>query len=376
MRNVAISVGVLVLILVIWVATRKPPSIDDELGKLPTDERQALETITAAVGLTPAQLRPVGAGVLQYNPKAVAVQDGHVVELRLGDAPIKQLDAISRLSGLRVLWLDGSQLASLQGIGALKALRTLNLSRSKLTSLSDVAGHPSLERLNLAQCGLSSVADLRDLPKLEELDLSGNQLADVGPLAALPVLTAIDLTGNPIKALPSNAPARWKVKSDMAAAAAPAGSNVKKPDNWADALPKANGQAQKLSRQGQVTGKDDFKVDGAIQSLQGAVQVFGIPGTRNASGDDTVLEIEVQSGKVRGYLRHSVEDSSALLGRRHGFVYGEASPGKPGRVVGILTRLNGSQFGIERPFEFVIESLEGEATGITFKLHRNPKSAP
>lgn len=376
MRNVAISVGVLVLILVIWVATRKPPSIDDELGKLPTDERQALETITAAVGLTPAQLRPVGAGVLQYNPKAVAVQDGHVVELRLGDAPIKQLDAISRLSGLRVLWLDGSQLASLQGIGALKALRTLNLSRSKLTSLSDVAGHPSLERLNLAQCGLSSVADLRDLPKLEELDLSGNQLADVGPLAALPALTAIDLTGNPIKALPSNAPARWKVKSDMAAAAAPAGSNVKKPDNWADALPKANGQAQKLSRQGQVTGKDDFKVDGAIQSLQGAVQVFGIPGTRNASGDDTVLEIEVQSGKVRGYLRHSVEDSSALLGRRHGFVYGEASPGKPGRVVGILTRLNGSQFGIERPFEFVIESLEGEATGITFKLHRNPKSAP
>ncbi len=373
MRNVAISVGVLVLILVIWVATRKPPSIDDELGKLPADERQALETITAAVGLTPAQLRPVGAGVLQYNPKAVAVQDGHVVELRLADVPIKQLDAVSRLSGLRVLWLDGSQLASLQGIGALKALRTLNLSRSKLTSLSDLAGHPSLERLNLAQCGLSSVADLRDLPKLEELDLSGNQLAEVGSLLTLPVLTAIDLTGNPIKALPSNAPARWKVKSDMAAAAAPAGSNVKKPDNWADALPKANGQAQKLSRQGQVTGKDDFKVDGAIQSLKGAVQVFGIPGTRNASGDDTVLEIEVQSGKVRGYLEHSVVDSSALLGRRHGFVYGEATPGKPGRVVGMLTRLNGSQFGIERPFEFVIESMEGDATGITFKLHRNPK---
>ena len=148
---------------------------------------------------------------------------------------------------------------------------------------------------------------------------------------------------------------------------------MKKPDNWADALPKANGQAQKLSRQGQVTGKDDFKVDGAIQSLKGAVQVFGIPGTRNASGDDTVLEIEVQSGKVRGYLEHSVVDSSALLGRRHGFVYGEATPGKPGRVVGMLTRLNGSQFGIERPFEFVIESMEGEATGITFKLHRNPK---
>ena len=39
----------------------------------------------------------------------------------------------------------------------------------------------------------------------------------------------------------------------------------------------------------------------------------------------------------------------------------------------MLTRLNGSQFGIERPFEFVIESMEGEATGITFKLHRNPK---
>ena len=37
MRNVAISVGVLLVALVIWVATRKPLSIDEELGKLPAD---------------------------------------------------------------------------------------------------------------------------------------------------------------------------------------------------------------------------------------------------------------------------------------------------------------------------------------------------
>ena len=48
MRNVAISVGVLVLALVVWVATRKPLSIDEELGKLPPDERQALEAIASS----------------------------------------------------------------------------------------------------------------------------------------------------------------------------------------------------------------------------------------------------------------------------------------------------------------------------------------
>ncbi len=369
MRNVAISVGVLVLILVIWVATRKPPSIDDELGKLPADERQALESITASAGVTPAQLRPVGAGVLQYNPKAVAVQDGHVVELRLGDAPIKQLDAISRLSGLRVLWLDGSQLASLQGIGALKALRTLNLSRSKLTSLSDLAGHPSLERLNLAQCGLSSVADLRDLPKLEDLDLSGNQLADVGPLAALPALTAIDLTGNPIKALPSSAPARWKVKSDMSASGAvPADHNVTKPDNWVDTLPKPTGEPKLGAISGQVTNLS-WEVSGSVPALKGVVKINRIPGNEEIGGGNTTLELSVTSGRVRAYLESAIADPSKMLGRRVGYIYTEATPGKPGKLVGTLRSFGPGNYGNARAYELTIESLDGEASGINYKLY-------
>lgn len=372
MKNVAISVGVLVLALVVWVATRKPLSIDDELGKLPPDERQALDAIASAAGLTANQLRPVGPGVLEYNPKAVAISEGHIVELRIADAPIQSLDAVSRLVGLRALWLDGTQLASLKGIAALSSLKTLNVSRTPLQSVAGLSGHPALVRLNLSKCAISSVAELRDLANLTTLDLSGNKLTDASSLTTLPQLAELDLTGNPLTALPSPLPTRWKVKSDVAQAA-PADGNAAKPANWVDKHPKANGDAQKVSQKGQVTSKDNFTVDGTMGSLKGAVKVFGIPGVGNASGDNTLLEIEVQSGRVRGYLEHSFADSTALLGRRHGFVFGEATPGKPGKVVGMLTRLNGSQFGLERPFEFVIESVDGEATGITFKLRRNPK---
>lgn len=373
MRNVAISVGVLVLALAIWVATRKPLSIDEELGKLPPDERQALEAIASAAGVTANQLRPVGPGVLEYNPKAVAISEGHIVELRIADAPIQNLDAVSRMVGLRALWLDGTQLASLKGIGSLSALKTLNVSRTPLQSAAELAGHPALVRVNLSKCALSSVAELRDLPNLTTLDLGGNKLTDVSALTSLPQLSELDLTGNPLTALPSPVPSRWKVKSDVAAAA-PAGSSVAKPANWVDQRPNAKGEAQKLSFKGYVSPKADTSVDGKIDSLKGGVLVSGIASVGKASGDNMRLEIEVQSGRVRGYLAHSFSDSTAPLGRRHGYVFGEATPGKPGYVVGMLPQLPG--YNQNQPFEFVIESVDGEATGITFKLHRNPATAP
>jgi len=367
MRNVAISVGVIVLALVIWVATRKPLSIDDELGKLVPEDRQALEAIATAAGVTPNQLRPVGPGVLQYNPKAVAIQEGHVVELRLGDAPITRFDAISRLTGLRVLWLDGSNLSSLQGIASLKALRTLNLSRSKLGSLVGLAGHPSLERLNLSQCGLDSIAELRDLAKLEELDLSGNKLGDVAALTALPALSSLDLSGNPVKALPSPVPARWKVKSDMPASA-PAPSNVKTPDNWVDSTPKTSGQSKQGTLKGMVTNAS-YTVEGTISSMTGAILIPNIAGVEQASGGNTTLELEVKQGRVRAYLESAIPDPGSITGQRTGYIYAEATPGKPGQIVGALRSFGGT-YGKAKAYQIVIESLDGEAQGVSYKLWR------
>ena len=368
MRNVAISVGVLILGLVIWVATRKPLSIDDELGKLPGDERQALEAIASEAGIKANQLKPVGIGVMANHPRAVAIEDGHVMELRISDAPIKSLAPIARLVGLKALWLDGTQLESLEGLQSLKELRILNLSRAKLGSLAGLAGHPAVTQLNLSHCGLDSVADVRDLPVLRKLDLSGNQVEDVASLTALPELRDIDLTDTLVRALPEPKPANWQLKM-AEAPAAPA----KLPDNWSDAEPKEHGEIKLGGRSGQVAADDDWLVEGTVKSVNGAGKVFGIPGMRTARGTNVALEIEAKSGKVRAYLESSVPDASKFLGRRLGYVYAEASPGKPGRAVGMLTRLTGSQFGKDRPFQFMIESVDGEAAEISYKLHRNKK---
>ncbi len=352
MRNVAISVGVVLVALVIWVATRKPLSIDDELGKLPADERQALEALASAAGITAAQLRPVGPGVLSYNPKAVAIQDGHVVELRIADSSLKQIDPIAKLSALRTLWLDGNALASLQPLSGLKSLRTLNLSR----------------------CKLSSLTDLHDAPALTNLDLTGNQIEDVSSLVALPGLEKLVLSGNPLKALPTNAPTRWSVQSDLAPPAPPASakpkaaSQVVTPPNWVDQLPKPTGVKVRGTRGGRVTNAA-YEVTGNIEKLDGVLEVGNIPGVANISGGNTTLDLEVQKGTVRAYLASSIPDPSTFTGLKRGFIYAEASPGKPGQIVGDL-RSFGPGLGKPRLYEFVIESVGGEAEGISYKLWR------
>jgi Leucine-rich repeat (LRR) protein len=352
MRNVAISVGVLLVALVIWVATRKPLSIDEELGKLPADERQALDALASAAGIAVAQLRPVGPGVLSYNPKALAIQDGHVVELRIADASLKQIEPIAKLTALRTLWLDGNPIASLQPISGLKSLRTLNLGR----------------------CKLGQVTELHDVPALTNLDLTGNQIDDVSSLVALPALEKLVLSGNPLKSLPADAPKRWSVQSDLAPPAPPAdskpktASQVATPPNWVDELPKPTGVKVRGTRGGRVTNAA-YSVTGTIEKLDGVLEVGNIPGVAQISGGNTTLDLEVQKGTVRAYLAKSIPDPSTLTGLKRGFIYAEATAGKPGQIVGDL-RSFGPGFGKPRLYEFVIESVGGEAEGISYKLSR------
>lgn len=348
MRNVAISVGVLLVALVIWIATRKPLSIDEELGKLPGDERQALEALASAAGITAAQLRPVGPGVLSYNPKAVAIQEGHVVELRIADASLKQLEPIAQLKGLRTLWLDGNALGSLKPLAGLAALRTLNLSR----------------------CQLTSVAELTDLPALTTIDLTGNRIEDVASLVSLAALENLTLSGNPLKALPPAAPARWKVKSDMPAAPteAKAAAPIAKPDNWVEETPKTSGESKTGTMEGLVTNTS-YTVKGTVSWMKGAILIPNIPGVDQASGGNTTLNLSVQKGRVRAYLESSIPDSSTMTGLRTGYIYAEAAPGKPGQIVGSLRSVGGA-YGKRKVYQIVIESLDAEAEGIAYTLSR------
>lgn len=347
MKYLVFSAGVLLLgAAFVWVGCKKV-TLDQELDTLPAEERASLEAVAAAAQVTLDTLKPVAPGVLKYHPKAVAVQNGHVVELRLADTGLKQLDSLAKLPSLRALWLDGAQPASLRPLGQLKSLRGLVLSR----------------------CGLTSVAELQDLPALTKLDLSNNQLSDISPLLALPALEEVTLTGNPLKELPAGMPERWKVTSDMPkqnpqAPAAP----LPIPDHWVEKPPAQDGKSQGSRESGVISNGNSWKVTGEAQSLRGAVRYSRIPGEDGMRGVSAALEVEVSSGRVRGYIQKALLVPGSAWRQRPGYAFCEASPGKPGRVEGTMPGDGAGTNGMEQSYHVILESLDGEATGIKYRL--------
>lgn len=367
MKNAAIAVGVVVLLLLaVIMFSGKTVSIEEALKSLSAEENAALSAIAAEAGFAPTQLESVGVGLLANHPRAVAVEGGHVVELRIADAPVKNLTHVAKLKGLKALWLDGTAIESLEGIAALPSLHILNVSKTKLGSLAGVAGHPALGLLVVSHCGIETVQDLGDLPQLRELDLRGNPVKDISPLVKLSALRNLDLTDTEVANLPEPKPEKWQVKKNP-----PPQAPVKLPENWVDEQPKPTGEMGNLAHKGVLQIGDGWMIEGTVASLRGAGKVFGLPSTGYFRGSNVVLEIEVEKGKVRGYLKSSVPDPSRFLGRRLGYVYAEATPQKSGKTVGDIHQLTGSQYGQYRPVEFVVESLEGDATNIRFKVYRN-----
>jgi Leucine-rich repeat (LRR) protein len=344
MRYFALSLGLLLFAAaVFWVAT---PSllIEEELAKLTPGDRQALESLVGEAGLESTKLRPIELRELKYASKSVAVQDGRVVALRLSNLPLRKLDALAGLTGLRELWLSGNGLTSARGVSALPALSKLNLSHNALTQ----------------------VDELHDLPALTELDLTHNQLTDVSPLTALPALQTLDVSDNPLKVLPTPSPERWSVKSDFPEKTA--SPRRDRPGNWVQQPPKTNGQAGSGKREGMVTA-DSYQYRGTLDTLRGAVTILNIVGTANSGGADTTLELSVNKGHVRAYLEYVVP-SEKFLQSIDGYIYAEAEPSKPGQIKGVLHKFNS---GNKRNAEYwlVLESVEGDdAQGITYKLSR------
>jgi hypothetical protein len=349
MKYVGLTALVLFLVLVIYVATRKSVSIEEELAKLSPGDRQALQSMLGEAGLAVAKLRAVGPNAIKYNPQSVAMQDGRVVGLRLSDLPLGKAEAIAGLTGLRELWLTGNGLRSARGLSALPELRKLNLSHNALTQVSE----------------------LRDLPALTDLDLSDNQLTDLAPLTALPALQNLDVTKNQLKALPSPLPGRWNVKSDVGGASGPGNDQAKDPampKNWVQDTPSTKSQNNKVSLTGFVSSKS-YQVSGTVSSLHGAMSIFNISGTADAGGAWSTLELTAEKGRVRGYLEY-VPEGGGFIKVSRGWIYAEAEPGKPGTVKGTL-HLNSGGHGDQKVYTLILESVgEQDASGITFRVSR------
>ncbi len=123
-----------------------------------------------------------------------------------------------KLSNLKVLTIDSTQITSISGIGDMTSLQSLNLTNNQITSLDGIQGLTSLDRLSIddnplnslehiqslsaltalsaANCNISDITSISSLTTLHSLNLSNNQIADVTPLANLNNLSSINLNNN------------------------------------------------------------------------------------------------------------------------------------------------------------------------------------
>lgn len=311
------------------------PTTEQELKTLDATERQALSEVLKGTGLQAEELRSIGILGIDRNAKAVAVDKGHIVGLRLSGVTVSDLAPARRLPALEALWLTGCTVPRLGGLRGHGALRELSLAGSGLTSLAGLADLPRLEELNLDDNKLRSLAELKDLPALKKVSARNNQLAETPSLGAK---MAINIDGNPISKAGEPAPTT---------SAAAAGSVPE--------LPKLKGKTTGRgphSVEGGLLGNPPLTATGVYESLTGS-KPMGIVPVDNA--DSTVdVELSVETGRVRVYL----EPQS-----RKGYLYAEATPGHP-------ARLNGRMISGISAFEIPIESLDGTATGLRYRVTR------
>jgi len=369
MKYVGLTLGLLLLAFLIYVATGKSLAIDEELGKLTPGDRQALEALLADSGLASGKLRAVELRALKYPAKGLAVQDGRIVGLHLSEVPLKHLDKVVALTALQELWLNDNGLTSVPPLAGLTALQRLDLGRNQLRAVDGLSGLPALQRLRLSGNSIASVAGLHDLPALTELELADNELTDLAPLTALPALTALDVSGNPLKALPSPLPARWKVKSDVESASAPPRPTPPGyPANWVDRMPKGKGKYEELVINGTLRS-GAFQVSVTAKSLSGVVRPWNLWGSADSHGWDTTLELAVEKGRVRAYIKY-LPASDKLAKTTDGFIFAEAEPGKPSKIQGVIEFSRGGFAEDGKEYDLYLETVGGPAEGVTVKLSR------
>jgi hypothetical protein len=147
------------------------------------------------------------------------------------------------------------------------------------------------------------------------------------------------------------------VKAAEAAQATPA-----HPGNWIETLPRPKGSA----RDGFLRYPSHAReVEGGIAHLVGAVRIYDISKSVYRRGADSMLELSVESGKVRAYLEY-FPDTGSFFRHQDGYIFAEAVPGTPAKVEGFLSFSGGS--GSNETYAVTFESLDGEATGIRYKI--------
>jgi hypothetical protein len=222
----------------------------------------------------------------------------------------------------------------------------LRLSGVTLKDLAPVGRMGALQVLWLTECTVQGLGGLSGHPALREVSFAGSKVSQT-ELAALQgsKLKVIADDGNKEKAVPAKDD---KDNKDKGQAATGAGGEV---TGVVAKLPPQKGKATggKHRSEGTILTAH-LEMSGRYEGLSGA-HLVGL--FEAESFDPTVtLEVGVEQGRVRGYL--------AL---KEGYRYVEATPGRSGRIVGWPV-YTGTQYAI------VLESLDGDAKGVSYRVFR------
>ncbi len=123
--------------------------------------------------------------------------------LDLNHNALENLSAISSLVNLEYLNVSNNSLSSVVPLGACTALKELNISYNKtLSALTGCEAMTGLTKLNASYCAVTDISAVSACSALTELDISNNALTDISTLAGITSLQYVNFSHNQVSALP------------------------------------------------------------------------------------------------------------------------------------------------------------------------------
>lgn len=125
-----------------------------------------------------------------------------IAELDLGgNEYIQSLEPLAQLTSLKLLNLEGTNVADLTPIRNLTELVELNLSRTKVFDLTPLKYSTKLERLNINHTDIRSIAVLEKMTGMQNLEMQATHVIDFKPLGTMTALLNLDLKATQIPTL-------------------------------------------------------------------------------------------------------------------------------------------------------------------------------
>jgi Leucine-rich repeat (LRR) protein len=143
------------------------------------------------------KLERLSLGILfEFDPKSVTFRLRATERSSLSD-----ISAISSLSDLRELSLEGTNCNDLSPIAGLQQLQILVCQGTQVSALAPIAGLQHLQRLDCSGTKVSDLSPIAALQKLKHLDCSFTRVSDLSPVAGLQQLQSLNCGGTQVNDL-------------------------------------------------------------------------------------------------------------------------------------------------------------------------------